>query len=80
MIVSIICSVGIYSLTLLYLKNYIIISEWDADFVFKLCIIVAVCWFPPFIFRIIKKKIDPNDFEKIMKNKKDNFKINFKLK
>ncbi|EGR27281.1 phospholipid-translocating p-type flippase family protein, putative [Ichthyophthirius multifiliis] len=80
MIISILCSIGIYSLTLVFLKNYIIISEWDIDFILKLCIIVFVCWLPPFIFQIIKKKIDPNDFEKIMKNKKDNFKINFKIK
>lgn len=36
----------------------------------KILLIVLIAWLPLFLFKIIKKKVDPSDYEKIMRNAK----------
>ena len=44
------------------------VMEWG--FIGKILVIVLASWLPLFLFRIIKKYLDPSDFEKIMKTVK----------
>ncbi len=46
------------------------IDTIDFNFVVRLSLITAISWVPPFVFKFIMKKIDPSDFEKVMKHKK----------
>lgn len=79
MIISIVSSVGIYILTIFILKNTIMTSEIDFNFIWRLCCVVAVSWLPPFIFKIIMKKVDPSDYEKVMLYKKTD-RINYRIR
>lgn len=60
--------------TLLQLAN---IMEWD--FIWKILVLVSLSWFPLWIFKILKKKLDPTDYEKIMQKVTQKF-INTQLK
>lgn len=79
MIISIISSIVIYALSIVLLKNYIDVSDFDLEFVMNLMYVTFASWLPPFVFKIIKKTFDPSDYEKVMQHKKTK-KINFKIK
>jgi hypothetical protein len=51
----------------------------DFEFIWRMLLLTAISWVPPFVFKYIMKKIDPSDFEKVMKHTKTQ-KINFKIK
>jgi len=43
------------------------VSTMDGVFIWKMTVITCISWFPFHLFKIIKKYIDPTDFEIIMK-------------
>ena len=53
-------------------------AEINAKFIFYVLTIVVVSWLPLFIVKLLLKKLDPSDFEKLMKNVKRR-KINTKI-
>ncbi len=69
MIISMLSSILIYALSILFLKNYIDVSEIDIWFFINLIYVTLASWLPPFLFTLIKKKIDPSDYEKVMSHK-----------
>lgn len=46
------------------------ILHWDD--MGKVFLIVLIAWLPLFLFKFIKKRVDPSDYEKIMRNAKRN--------
>jgi len=54
------------------------VAEINAKFIFYVLTIVVVSWLPLFIVKLLLKKLDPSDFEKLMKNVKRR-KINTKI-
>ncbi|EDK31407.1 phospholipid-translocating P-type ATPase, flippase family protein (macronuclear) [Tetrahymena thermophila SB210] len=79
MIISIVCSMGIYILTIYILRNTIMTADLDFGFFWRLCCVIAASWLPPFIFKLIMKKIDPSDYEKVMLYKKTD-RINYRIR
>jgi hypothetical protein len=52
------------------LKDVIDLSSIDLQFTQRVAIIVALSWGPIQAMKIVRKKIDPTENEKIMKNMK----------
>lgn len=55
----------VYWLSLQFLSNYLDTSEINEDFVWKVCVIVAVSWTPIYIARCIRQKLSPTEEDKI---------------
>jgi hypothetical protein len=43
------------------------VSTIDGIFLWKMLLITLISWFPFHLFKMIKKIVDPTDYEKIMK-------------
>ena len=67
-IAATVISLIIYIFILLVLRNLFDIGDiWKFEYLYKIFAIVMISWFPLFLFQVIKKKVDPSDYEKIMK-------------
>jgi len=69
--VMIMCQVatfGIYVLTVFVLRTYIDVDKISPIFVLNVLIIVAASWLPLHAMKVIRRWIDPNDYEKVMKS------------
>ena len=66
--VSIVLSVIVYYLTALLFGKYISLEIIDWGFAFRVLILTAISWVPVFVFRVLKDRIDPSDYKKIMKD------------
>jgi len=62
---SILVTLLIYSISLLFLSNYLNTAEIDGDFAWKVALIVAVSWVPIFVVRFIRRKLAPTEEDKI---------------
>ena len=71
MIVSMLFSIIIYFLCIYFLRSYLFLSELNWEFVGKMTLITAASWVPPYLFKVIMKRIDPSDYEKVMRHKKN---------
>lgn len=79
MIVSMVLSLIIYGLSLYFLRDSLLLSYViNVSFILKLMLITLISWAPPFIFKILMRKFDPSDYEKVMRYKKTDI-INFNL-
>jgi len=67
MIISQICSVIIYFMSILCMPALFDLATIDGVFIWKMIVITVCSWFPFHLFKIIKRYIDPSDHEKIMK-------------
>ena len=52
----------------MFLKDQIDVAAIDAKFIERVGIIVALTWGPIQIMKYLRKKLDPTENEKIMKN------------
>ncbi len=66
-------SVLLYFLILILLKNYLQATSITWIFLWKMTILTLVSWAPPFLFKWVMRKIDPSDYEKIMRNHNQTF-------
>lgn len=78
MILSNIGSAVFYVLTIYLFPKQLLVSAMTPGFFLFVILIVLASWGPPFIVKLILRKADPSDFEKIMKNVKRD-KINTKI-
>jgi len=70
MIISQIMTIGIYVGSLFYFREYINVSRIDLDFATKVGIITAVSWIPLHIGKLLFRRFNPSDDQKIMKRAK----------
>ena len=66
--ISQILTFGLYILSIVLLKDQIDVAAIDVLFIERVAIIVAFAWGPIQIMKYIRKKVDPTENEKIMKN------------
>lgn len=78
MIISNIGSAIVYIATIYLFPDQLLVSKMNGIFFIYVTIIVLCSWLPLFICKLILKRVDPSDFEKIMKNVKRN-KINTRI-
>lgn len=78
MILSNFGSAILYILTIYLFPKQLLVSAMTPKFFIYVLIIVVVSWGPLYILKLILRKLDPTDFEKIMKNVKRD-KINTKI-
>jgi len=55
----------LYWLSLILFRNYLDTSKIDADFLYKVGIIVCASWLPIYVVRCLRKKISPSEEDKI---------------
>ena len=67
MVISQILSVIIYFLTIFTMKNVFMVSTLTWAFLLKILMLTFITWFPLHLITIIKKYLDPSDYEKIMR-------------
>lgn len=58
----------IYILSIVFLKDQIDVAAIDVTFLERVGIIVLVAWGPIQIMKFVRKRLDPTENEKIMKN------------
>jgi phospholipid-translocating ATPase len=66
MVVSQIFSVILYFVTILMMKSIFMVSTLTWEFFLKILLLTFITWFPLHMIKILKKYLDPNDYEKIM--------------
>jgi phospholipid-translocating ATPase len=66
--VSQILTFVVYILSIVLLKDVIDLASIDLQFVQRVAIIVALAWGPIQVMKVVRKRIDPTENEKIMKN------------
>lgn len=66
--VSQILTFAIYILSIVFLRDQIDVASIDLKFMERVGIIVAIAWGPIQIMKYIRKKLDPTENQKIMKN------------
>lgn len=66
--ISQILTFAIYILSIVFLKDQIDVAAIDMRFMERVAIIVGVAWLPIQIMKVIRKRIDPTENEKIMRN------------
>lgn len=66
MLISQILSLFIYFYTIIFFNNVFDLSYMDISFFWKIVVITLISWLPLHIFKLIIKKIDPTDYEKVM--------------
>jgi len=55
----------VYFLSIIFFKSYIDVDAINGDFIKSIIIMVAVSWLPLHIMKLVLKRYDPTDFEKI---------------
>ena len=58
----------IYFLSIILFRDYIVVSAIDFAFLQKVAIIVLVAWGPVQLIKVLRKRFDPTESERIMKN------------
>ena len=67
MVVSQILSVIVYFFTIYAMKNVFMVSTLTWAFLLKILMLTFITWFPLHLITIIKRYLDPSDYEKIMR-------------
>lgn len=57
-------------LTITLLKQEINASTIDLEFLYKVIFLTFISWFPLHLIKIVMRKLDPSESEKIMKGAK----------
>lgn len=68
MIISQILSVILYFVTIITMKSVFMVSTFSWDFLLKIFLVTLLTWFPLHLVKVIKRYMDPNDYQKIMMN------------
>jgi len=69
-VLSITCSIAAYMFTITLLKQEINASSIDLEFLYKVVFLTFISWFPLHLIKLIMRKFDPSEHEKIMKGSK----------
>lgn len=67
MIISQISSIIVYFFTIVLMPSLFDVSTIDGVFIWKMVCITFISWFPFHLFKILKRYLDPSDYEVIMK-------------
>lgn len=67
-IVSIACSILVYALVMIFLKNQINTSTITLEFLYKIVFLTIISWMPLHVIKILMKKFDPIEEQKIMED------------
>jgi phospholipid-translocating ATPase len=70
MIISNIASALVYVGVIFAFPKQLLVSDMTPKFFGYVILIVSISWGPLFLAGLVLKKLDPSDFEKIMKNVK----------
>jgi hypothetical protein len=71
-VLSIIGSLGVYFLTIILLKSSINAATIDTSFLMKVLFLTLVSWGPLHIAKVVIRRLDPSEEQKIMKSKRRN--------
>lgn len=66
MVISQIFSVILYFCTVVLMKNLFMVSTLTWEFLLKILLLTFITWFPLHLIKLIKKYLDPSDYQKIM--------------
>lgn len=66
MLISQILSLFIYFYTIIFLNNVFNISYLNWEFFWKIIAITLISWLPLHLLKLLVRRIDPTDYEKIM--------------
>lgn len=66
MFVAELFTVSLYVASIIFLQNYINLADIDKNFVIKVLILVLISWLPIHIVKLILRKWDPSESDKIM--------------
>lgn len=64
-VISILISIGIYSLCLFVFRSWFLLGDIDANFFLKVLLIVAAAWIPVFMLCILQKWLKPTILQKV---------------
>ena len=67
MLISQLGSCIVYFFTILLMPELFDVSTIDGVFIWKMIVVTFISWFPFHLFKILKRFIDPTDYEVIMK-------------
>lgn len=70
MIISNVASALVYVGVIFAFPKQLLVSDMTPKFFGYVILIVAVSWGPLYVTSLVLKRLDPSDFEKIMKNVK----------
>lgn len=65
MIVAQALSAMMYFASILFLNRIFDVSFMDLEFFLKSIIITLISWLPLHLFKLVMKKLDPTDYEKV---------------
>jgi len=66
MILSQVGTFAVYILSLLLFRSYIDVDKISPEFLAKVLLIVSVSWLPLHLMVVLRKYVDPSDYEKVM--------------
>ncbi len=64
-VVALVGTAAVYFLSIIFFKTYIDVDAINMDFMKSIGVIVIASWLPLHILKLILKRYDPTDFEKI---------------
>lgn len=56
----------LYALCLAFLPQYLSLAAIDVEFVVNVLVITIVSWLPLHVLKVLRKKFDPTENEKVM--------------
>ena len=59
-------TVSLYVAAIIFLQNYINLADIDKNFVINVLILVLISWLPIHIIKLVLRKWDPSESDKIM--------------
>ena len=65
MIISVIFTIIVYMLSILFFRNYFDLSAFTSEFLLKVIVITSICWLPLHLFKKILEKIWPSEESKV---------------
>jgi phospholipid-translocating ATPase len=67
MVISQLLSLGVYVCSIIFLHTLFDIQYINAEFALKVTAITFISWLPLHLAKILSKRLDPTDYEKIMR-------------
>ncbi len=65
MIMSVVATIIIYIMSIVFFRNYFDVSAFTMDFMLKVIVITAICWLPLHLLKKIVEKISPSEESKV---------------
>lgn len=67
MVISQLLSLGVYVCSIIFLQTLFDVKYINAEFMLKVTMITFISWLPLHLAKIISRRLDPTDYEKIMR-------------